>query len=310
MSDTTGAANAVGSGSPNFNHGFFYLIGCGPGGPQTATLQALETIQRMDRILAPARQARLFADYIGDTPVAFDPWEGFWDYQGRHFATLSPEEMKLFREHRAAKFAGHLEQIKQWLDQGHDVGLLDFGDPCLFGPGHNYAEQLKPQEVIIIPGMGAAAAGLAALKASILPAHEARFLLQAAPFVLTGHGMQPDMTLREPDATARELLELLGRQEHSAVFYMALADAPHLFEVLARYLPPELPCAVVYWAGDLERQRVLRASLAEMPAKLEEDPERFMGLLFLGRFLEGRPFTGAHERSPAMALKLAEQGEN
>ena len=72
-------------GSPNFHHGFFYLIGCGPGGPQTATLQALQTIRRMDVILAPARQARAFAEYIGPIPVAFDPWEGFWDYQGKHF---------------------------------------------------------------------------------------------------------------------------------------------------------------------------------------------------------------------------------
>ena len=36
---------AAHSGTPNFHHGFFYLIGCGPGGPRTATLQALETIE-------------------------------------------------------------------------------------------------------------------------------------------------------------------------------------------------------------------------------------------------------------------------
>ena len=126
--------------------------------------------------------------------------------------------------------------------------------------------------------------------------------------MLTGHGLRPDMSLAEPDDQARELLELLGRQEHSAVLYMALADAPRLFEVLREYLPPDLPCAVVYWAGDLERQRVLRASLAQMPAKLADDPERFMGLLFLGRFLEGRPFTAAHEHSPAMALGSADPG--
>ena len=186
------------------------------------------------------------------------------------------------------------------LDQGRDVGLLEFGNPCLFGPGHSYAEQLKPQEIIVIPGMGADAAALAALKASILPAHEARFLLQAAPFVLTGHGLQPDMTSPEPDQAAQELLRLLAGQEHSAIFYMALADAPHLFQVLSSYLAPDLPCAVVYWAGDLERQRVLRGTLAEMPALLQADPERFMGLLLLGRFLEGQPFSAAHASSPVM----------
>lgn len=290
----------AGSATPNFHHGFFYLIGCGPGGPATATLQALEVMERMDVVLAPARQARLFADYIGDIEIAFDPWEGFWDYQGKHFATLSPEELPLFRANRQAKFAAHLAQLKEMLAQGKDVGLLEFGNPCLFGPGHSYAEHLQPQEVIVIPGMGADAAAVAALKASILPAHQARFLIQAAPFVLTGHGLAPDMSLAEPDQAAQELLKLLAGQEHSAIFYMALADAPRLFAVLADYLAPELPCAVVYWAGDLERQRVLRGTLAEMPALCAEDPERFMGLLLLGRFLEGKPFSTAHEGAPVM----------
>lgn len=297
----TSGRSPVASDSPNFHHGFFYVIGCGPGGPQTATLQALETMARMDVILAPARQARLFAAYIGDIPIPFDPWEGFWDYQGRHFATLGPEESKLFRRHRARRQEQHLAEIRALLEQGKDVALLEFGNPCLFGPGQIYAEQLRPQEVIIIPGMGADAAALAALGASILPAHDARFLLQAAPFVLGGQGLSPDMSLHEPDQQAQELLTLLARQEHSAVFYMALAAAPRLFKILGRYLPPDLPCAVVFWAGDLERQRVLRGTLATLPAQLEQDPERFMGLLFLGRFLEGKPFTSAHNRSPAMA---------
>ena len=82
---------------------------------------------------------------------------------------------------------------------------------------------------------------------------------------------------------------------------MALSDAPRLFDMLRRHLPGDLPCAAVYWAGDLERQRVLRGTLETLPAKLAEDPERFMGLLLVGRFLEGQPFTAAHNRSPAMA---------
>ena len=202
----------------------------------------------------------------------------------------------------------HVEEIRGLLDQGRDVGLLEFGNPCLFGPGHSYLEQLRPQEVIVIPGMGADAAALAALQASILPAHNARFLLQAAPFVLTGGHLRPDMSLGHPDLQAQELLELLAKQEHSAIFYMALTDAPRLFEILARHLAPDLPCAAVYWAGDLERQRVVRGTLATLPAKLEQEPERFMGLLLLGRFLEGQPFTAAHNRSPAMVETVEEKG--
>lgn len=235
------------AGSPNFNHGFFYLIGCGPGGPQTATLQALETIQRMDAILAPARQARMFAEFIGDIPIAFDPWAGFWDYQGRQVNSLSPEEAALFRQERDRLVEKRLGQIRDLLERGMDVGLLEFGNPCLFGPGQSYAELLKPQEVIVIPGMGADAAAMAALQASILPAHDARFLLQAAPFVLTGQGLKPDMSLDEPSPEAQELLTLLGKQEHSAIFYMALTDAP----ACSRYCGATCPetCLARWFSG-------------------------------------------------------------
>ena len=72
---------------PTFHHGFFYLIGCGPGGPRTATLQALETIQAMDVILAPARQARLFKPITSEPPRwPLIPGKGF----GTIRASISP----------------------------------------------------------------------------------------------------------------------------------------------------------------------------------------------------------------------------
>ena len=223
-----------GPGSINFHHGFFYVIGCGPSGPQTATLQALETIKRMDVVLAPARQARLFSEYIGHIPVAFDPWDGFWDYQGKHFAYLDPGEAELFRRNRAKVQAERIEKIRAMLDKGLDVALLEFGNPCLFGPGQIYAEQLKPQEVIVIPGMGADAAAMAALGASILPAHDARFLLQAAPFVLTGQGLSPDMSLDEPSPEAQELLSPVGQ----AGAQRRLLHGPERRAALVRYAAP------------------------------------------------------------------------
>lgn len=285
------------SRSPNFHKGLFHVIGCGPGGPQTATLQALETIRRMDAILATERQARLFAEYIGERPVAFDPWVGFWDYQGKHFDRLTAEELPGFRRWREEKQAESLARLRAMLDDGLDVGLLEFGNPCLLAPSHWYVEQLTPAQVVIIPGMGAEAAALAALKVCALPAHGARFLLQSAPFFLSGQGVSPDMRLDDGRDDAGEPWGLLARHDHSLILYMALADAGRLFPLLLRHLPGDLPCAAVYWAGSLDRQRVVKGVLADMQSRLEAEPERFMGLLLLGRFLEGRPFTAAQAHS-------------
>jgi hypothetical protein len=43
------------------------------------------------------------------------------------------------------------------LAQGKNVGLLDLGNPCLFGPSHWHVEYFDPEDLVIIPGMGCVA---------------------------------------------------------------------------------------------------------------------------------------------------------
>jgi precorrin-4 methylase len=62
-----------------------------------------------------------------------------------------------------------------------------------------------------------------------------------------------------------------------------------------------MPCAVVYWAGYPDRQRILRGTVADMDEKISKDKERFMGLLFIGRFLEGKPHETAMKRRQSRA---------
>jgi siroheme synthase len=282
--------------APAWHRGFFYLIGCGPGGPQTATLQALNAIKRMEVILASPRHARLFAEYLGDTPVAFDPFEGFWDFQGRRMDQLEPADQAGFKKWRDQRQAEHLARIKEFLDQGLDVGLLDQGNPCLFGPGNWYAEQLDPRQVVIIPGMGAESAALAAVKACALPAHKARFLLQSAPIFLNGQGVTEDLTLEQAQAETKRMLTALAGVEHSMILYMALSDLERNLVLLREHLDADLPAAVVFWAGDMERQRVVRGTVGDLAEKLGSEVEHFMGILLLGRFLEGKPFTVSQDK--------------
>ncbi len=80
------------------------------------------------------------------------------------------------------------------------------------------------------------------------------------------------------------------------VFYMALWKQEALFKELRACLPADMPCAVVFWAGYPEKERILRGTVADMSEKLSKDKEKFMGLLFVGRFLEGKPRTSAMKR--------------
>ena len=268
-----------------WGRGHFYVIGVGPAGPQMATLQALDMIKRMDVIIAPEKHVKLFAEYVGNKPVIFDPWKGFWDYKGKSYKKLDKEETEIFKKERFRIRNERVEQIKLLLDQGKDVGLLDSGNPCLFGPGHWYIEHFDPAEVVIIPGMGCDAAAMAALGKSIIPAYDTRFVMQTAPFFLT-----------DPEMKDRQILKDLAKYPTTMILYMALTQPDKLFFSLKEALPPDMPCAVVYWAGHPDRERIIRGTISDMGQKLSLDKERFMGLLFIGRFLEGKPYEATMKR--------------
>jgi len=265
-----------------WGRGHFYIIGTGPAGPQTATLQALNTIKQMDVIAAPEQHIKLFAEYIGDKPVLFDPWKGFWDYKGKGYRELTDKEIAMFKVERIRLRDERFEQIKRLLKEGKNVGILDSGNPCLFGPSHWYIEEFDPADLVIIPGMGCDAAAMAALGKSTIPAYDARFVMQTAPRFLMDQAMKDT-----------EILKDLGKYQPTMILYMALRNPKKLFAVLGETFPSDMPCAVVFWAGHPDRQRIIRGTVADMGEKLSKDKERFMGLLFVGRFLEGKPYAAA-----------------
>jgi precorrin-4 methylase len=258
--------------------GKFYVIGKGPAGPQMATLQALNMIEQMDAIVAPDNDVKLFAEYVGEKPVLFDPWEGFWNYEGKQMLNLTEDEMEKFRIKRFSLRDERVNTIKEFLIQGKDVALLDSGNPCFFGPSHWYVEQFDQQDIVIIPGMGCEAAALAALGKSIIPSYDTRFVMQTAPLYLEGW---------------EQILKDLNQYPVSIVAYMTLSNPKKLFASLEKLYPTDMPCAIVYWAGYPDKQRVIRGTVADMGQKLSEDEENHMGLLFIGRFLNGKPYEAA-----------------
>ncbi|WP_319521317.1 SAM-dependent methyltransferase [uncultured Desulfosarcina sp.] len=272
-----------------WTRGHFYVIGTGPAGPRMATMQALETIKQMDVIIDYEKHAKLFADYIGDKPILFDPWAGFWDYKGTRPEKLNKEDLAKFKVERFRIRDEGVQKIKKLLDEGKDVGLLDSGNPCLFGPSHWYSEHFDRADLVIIPGMGCDAAAMAALGQSTIPSYDTRFVMQTAPFFLRDQALEDRQILKD----------LFAKLPATMVFYMALRNPEKMFSTLGEMLPADMPCAVVFWAGYPERQRIVRGTIADMAEKLSKEQEKFMGLLLVGRFLEGKPYEAAMKRSQA-----------
>ena len=115
--------------------------------------------------------------------------------------------------------------------------------------------------------------------------------MQASPSFLRDRALEDRLNLKDS-----QILKDLAKYPATMVLYMALRDPGKLFAALGAMLPADMPCAVVFWAGYPDRERIVRGTVADMGEKLSKDAEKFMGLLFIGRFLEGKPYEGAMKR--------------
>lgn len=265
--------------------GTFYAVGTGPAGPEHATQRAMEVIKEADYILCDDDMKKRFPIQLHEKQILADPWKGMWSYKGKPWKELKPEEKRAYQEELVKIREDIIRQIKEKLIQGKTVALLDSGDPCLFGPSHWFLEGFAPQQVEIIPGVGAFTASMAALKKSSLPAHEARFVMQTSPLFLT-----------ENPAKAEKVVKDLAQHPVTMVFYMGMEELDSLISMLEKFHPGELPIAVVYNAGYPEKEKVLQGTLDNILDKTAGAKKERLAMVIVGRCLEGQPLRSAAER--------------
>lgn len=67
------------------------------------------------------------------------------------------------------------------------------------------------------------------------------------------------------------------------VFYMALDSLDTLSKEMQEYYKPDLPVAIVYYAGYPDREKVLRGTLENIAEKAARQEENWMGLVIVDR---------------------------
>jgi len=66
------------------------------------------------------------------------------------------------------------------------------------------------------------------------------------------------------------------------VFYMSVRNMKELAARFRPYYPPDLPIAVVYYAGYADKQRVLRSTLATIEKDISAMDEKWLALVVIG----------------------------
>ena len=229
-----------------------YLVGAGPGDPELLTLKALRLLREADVVVYD----RLVSPSILELIPAGTRRVFVGKESGCHPVPQSAINNLLVQLARARD----------------TIVRLKGGDPVIFGRGCEEGEHLRRHGIgfEIVPGI-TAASGCAAV-AGIPLTH--RTAATGVRFV-TGHRLE--------DRSLGLNWDSLADPETTLVIYMGLSN---LHEIAQRLVEAGLPAAtpaIAIASGTTERQKLCRAALSDLPARVAEAGLTAPTLCIIGR---------------------------
>jgi precorrin-4/cobalt-precorrin-4 C11-methyltransferase len=251
--------------------GKFYIVGMGTA-PDLITVRGLEAIKSADLILLEQpSEFEYWKQFIGNKEVFYCP------HGARVGLGLDPKEEKnpdirAIVERNAKYRQEAVDRIKKEVEAGKIVAALEGGDPMIYGTTF-YLEMLPknfPSE--IVPGIGAFQSVTAAVKRSPVFGYDTNSVIVT----------QDDFPGR------KDVNERLMETQTSLIIYTMGLNYPRLFEQLKKHYPASTPVAVVSFAGEREKQQVVRSTIGKFLTevdykKLPADAHTVL----VGKFLDG-----------------------
>ncbi len=250
--------------------GRFYVIGTGTA-PDLLTIRGAAAIKQGDLfVVETEEEARWFADLIAGRPVLIAP------HAARIFYGVDPNlldnaEAKDLCVKNAKVRQEVVDKIRAAVEAGKSVVALQGGDAMMYGTTW-YLEMLPkdfPSEVV--PGIGSFQAATAAV--------------QRNP--VFGYDTNSAVVTMADFPGRQDTNEKLMVAQTSLIVYTMHLDYADFFAKLAKHYPAKTPVAVVEYAGDREKQKVIRSTVGTFLKEVDyKNLALDMHLLLVGKFLE------------------------
>jgi precorrin-4 methylase len=233
-------------------------------------MEAISYLNKADAVVASEDIAKRYAFYIGQRPVLFDPFKMLMPKsgKGKEVEKISHQEREKLKAERNAEA---VKIIRDALNQGKSVALLEYGDPAIYGSFRGINAAFADHEKRIIPGVSAFNAANAligkemACKGSII--------------------LSSPWSLKENPA----MIKSVAREGDTLAIFMGLKEIKDLIPLLKKYYPGTTPVALAIRAGYSNSQRLIKTSLdkaEEAVEKENEDKEHWLGMIYVGSCLE------------------------
>ncbi len=149
-----------------------YGVSVGPGDPELITLKAKKVIESCDIIAAPKTKS--------GEHLALDIASGVVDMQHKTVvfieSLMTRDKDELDRSHKQ-----QASMLEKYLQEGHDVALLNIGDVSVFSTFSYIAQNLKDSfEIEVIPGVTSFCAAAAVAGQSLTTMNEPLHIIPAS----------------------------------------------------------------------------------------------------------------------------------
>ena len=265
--------------SVSASKGKFYIVGMGTT-PDLLTLRGARVIRDSQIVMIGGEwDKKAWGDMIKNKEI----WEishsiGF--AYGVDPAKISKKDLReqVIKAEKDRKEL--IERIAKAVRAGKTVSALQWGDPMIYSL--TFYMEIMPKDIPteIVPGVGSFQAASAAVKMSPPYGWDTNsVILTTADF-----------------PGRRDMNRELMKHQASMIVYTMHLDYPAFFKDLNRSYPSDTPVAVVCYAGDLEKQKVIKSTVGRFMKEVKYS-ELPVHILMVGKFLKtGQAKMGVPEK--------------
>jgi precorrin-4 methylase len=241
-----------------------YIIGTGCADTSLISLEAISYMGKSDVFVSTEDIAKRFTKYMGNKPVLFDPLMNAEPFFRKNNPNLPDDEVKKKLE---AQRAQSIQMIRDALNNGKNVALLEYGDPTIYGSWIYWLQEFDDQ-IEIIPGLSAFNVSNAMIKKH--------------------YGCNGSIILTVPRGLKdnEAMLKAVAQNGDTLVIFIGLKEMKILMPLFQKYYPETTPVKVVYRAGYSDSERLISTTLKDVMNITEKEKEQHLGIIYIGPCLK------------------------
>jgi precorrin-4 methylase len=242
-----------------------FIISTGCADTSLLTMEALHYLAKADVFVCTDDQKTRFARFIGDRPVLFD----YFQYVMPH-PVYKKELEKLTSAQKDALLTKKVTEagriIKDALNQGKTVAMLEYGDPSIYGSMKNLTKYFNNESIDykFIPGISAFNAANALI---------GKEMACNGSIVLTAY-----RGLKDNEA----VLKAIAESGDTLVVFMGLKETHNLIPLLKKYYPESVPVNFACNVGSAENHRLFKTTLGQAESVAGKIEEKWLVMIYVG----------------------------